>query len=74
MPRGDYAEIVTRYVAGHRAYFFRYGTHDFDCYFSTLNEVGKPWQPYFRGLIAERGLFLKTIEIDQPPYVITVRA
>lgn len=67
-------QLIRRSVAGHTAYFFAYRAGEMDFEFSMLCEVGQPYIPSFEAIIAERGLKLKTIEINQRPWIITVEA
>ena len=66
--------IKTKKIAGHTAYFFKYdATPDTGFEFSMLCEVGQPFIPMFEAMIKKRNLKLKTIEIDERPWVITIQ-
>lgn len=67
-------KIIKREVAGHTAYFFSYETDggEMAFEFSMLCEVGEPYIPTFEQLVARSGVSMKTIEIGEAPWVITV--
>ncbi len=66
-------KIVERWIDGQKAYFFRYNaTEEVGFEFSLLCEVGQPFIPTFERMIAEAGLDLVTMEINEKPWVITV--
>jgi hypothetical protein len=65
--------IVRREIGGLEAYHFLYRASEevaFD--FSMLCEVGQPWIPSFKSMIRNLGLELRTMEIDQRPWVVTI--
>ena len=70
----DECQLVRRWVAGHKAVFFRYKvSDDCACEFSLFCEVGEPWQQTFRELMAEEGIDPENIvEINKRPWLITV--
>jgi len=70
----DECQLVRRWVQGHNAVFFRYKvSDDCVCEFSLFSEVGAPWQPRFRGLMAEEGIDPENVvEINERPWLITV--
>lgn len=73
MPRLPKHRIITRWIDGKKAYFFRYTPmRGMTFEFSMLCEVGQPYIPEFERMIAARGLKLVTVHIEQKPWVITV--
>ena len=72
--KADECRLIRRQVQGHKAVFFRYKvSDDCECEFSLFAEVGQPWQPRFRELMAEEGIDPDNIVgIDERPWLITV--
>ena len=72
--RVDECRLIRRWVQGHKAVFFRYKVSaDCECEFSLFSEVGQPWQPRFRELMAEEGIDpSNVVEINKRPWLITV--
>jgi hypothetical protein len=49
---------------------YRYNvSSDFGFAFHMLCEVGEPWQPEFKAMIAKTGMKIETRELDHPPWM-----